>query len=43
MKRVSPGTFLIAYKAEVGISEEELIEKTMRRAREGDWDLAWLT
>ncbi len=43
LKRVSPGTFLIAYKAEVGISEEELIEKTMRRAREGDWDLAWLT
>ncbi len=40
LKRSSPGTFLIAYKAEVGITEEELIARTMRRAREGDWDLA---
>ncbi|WP_054854022.1 bifunctional phosphopantothenoylcysteine decarboxylase/phosphopantothenate--cysteine ligase CoaBC [Vulcanisaeta distributa] len=40
LKKFSPSTFLIAYKAEVGITEEELINKTMRRASEGDWDLA---
>jgi len=40
LKRFSPGTFLIAYKAEVGITEEDLIARTMRRASEGDWDLA---
>ncbi len=40
LKKASPGTFLVAYKAEVGISEEELIAKTMRRVKEGDWDLA---
>ena len=40
LKRFSPGTFLIAYKAEVGIAEEELITRTMKRVNEGDWDLA---
>ncbi len=40
LKKFSPGTFLIAYKAEVGITEEELIAKTLKRASEGDWDLA---
>ncbi len=40
LKRFSPNTFLIAYKAEVGITEEELIARTLRRASEGDWDLA---
>lgn len=40
LKRYSPGTFLIAYKAEVGITEEELIARTLKRASEGDWDLA---
>lgn len=40
LKKFSPNTFLIAYKAEVGITEEELIARTLRRASEGDWDLA---
>ncbi len=40
LKRYSPGTFLIAYKAEVGITEEELIARALKRASEGDWDLA---
>jgi phosphopantothenoylcysteine decarboxylase/phosphopantothenate--cysteine ligase len=40
LKTYSPGTFLIAYKAEVGVSEDELIRRTLRRASEGNWDLA---
>ncbi len=40
LKRASPSTFLIAYKAEVGVGEEELIARTLKRAQEGDWDLA---
>jgi phosphopantothenoylcysteine decarboxylase/phosphopantothenate--cysteine ligase len=40
LKTYSPATFLIAYKAEVNISEDELIKRTLRRASEGNWDLA---
>ncbi|WP_367834476.1 bifunctional phosphopantothenoylcysteine decarboxylase/phosphopantothenate--cysteine ligase CoaBC [Vulcanisaeta sp. JCM 16159] len=43
LKKFSPNTFLIAYKAEVGITEEELIARTLRRLVRviGTWH--WLT
>ncbi len=40
VKRVSPGSFLIGFKAEVGIDRKELAERAIKRMREGGWDMA---
>ncbi|MFB6469776.1 MAG: bifunctional phosphopantothenoylcysteine decarboxylase/phosphopantothenate--cysteine ligase CoaBC [Vulcanisaeta sp. AZ3] len=40
LKVMSPNTFLIGYKAEVGITERELVDRALKRAVEGNWDLA---
>ena len=40
VKRVSPGSFLIGFKAEVGIERKELVERAIKRMREGNWDMA---
>ena len=39
-KRVSPRTFVIGFKAEVSVREEELVDRALARLREGGWDLA---
>ncbi len=40
LKRASPGTYLVGYKAEVNVSMDELIARAIRRIREGNWNLA---
>jgi len=38
-KRESPNTFVVGFKAEVGVSREELVERALTRMREGGWDM----
>jgi len=40
IKRVSPRSFLVGYKAEVGLDREEIIRRAMKRMIEGNWDMA---
>jgi phosphopantothenoylcysteine decarboxylase/phosphopantothenate--cysteine ligase len=39
IKRVSPETYLVGFKAEYDVSEEELLERAYKRLREAEMDL----
>ncbi len=39
LKKASPNTFLIAFKAEVDVTEDELVSRALKRLEEGEWDL----
>lgn len=40
IKKASPKSFLVGYKAEVSLDREEIIRRAMRRMIEGNWDMA---
>lgn len=40
VKRINPGAVVIGFKAEYGVSEEELISKAKARMEAGSWDMA---
>ena len=40
IKRLNPNAFVIGFKAEVGVAEEELVERARRRMESGGWDVA---
>ncbi len=40
VKRLNPGAVVIGFKAEYGVSEEELIERAKRKMESGEWDFA---
>ncbi|ABP49818.1 MULTISPECIES: bifunctional phosphopantothenoylcysteine decarboxylase/phosphopantothenate--cysteine ligase CoaBC [Pyrobaculum] len=40
VKRLNPRAFVIGFKAEHGVSEEELVERARRRMESGGWDMA---
>lgn len=39
-KAASPDTIVIGYKAEVNVNEGELLNRALKRMKEGSWDLA---
>ena len=40
VKKTSPGTIVVGFKAEVNVSDDELVKRALERMREGSWDLA---